>query len=110
MLILFIRDFILQEMLSQGLGLTSKDAQYIQQILQNQLTPQISELLEKLTSEEFAIPPSKSKSARISMAFLVSFLIRITIVVVENFFEDILLALFTVKSFLLECVVVPIYV
>lgn len=73
MLIVFIRDFVFQEMLSQGLGLTSKDALYVQQTLQNQLTPQISELLEKLTSEEFAVPPTKSKSARISMAFLVSF-------------------------------------
>lgn len=73
MLIVFIRDFVVQEMLSQSLGLTSKDALYIQQTLQNQLTPQISELLEKLTSEEFAVPPTKSKSARISMAFLVSF-------------------------------------
>lgn len=75
-------------MLSQGLGLTTKDAQYVQQLLQNQLTPQISELLEKLTSEDFAAPPTKSKSARISMAFLVSFLTRITIIVIENFIDN----------------------
>ncbi len=58
-------------MVENSVGISTSSAKKIQDLLQGKLTPQISALLEKLTSEEFSAPPQTAKGSRLPVLNLV---------------------------------------
>lgn len=59
-------------MLEAGIGISPLKAKMIENILGEKLPLHLQTLLNKLTSEEYAAPPAKTKSVRLPIYKLVS--------------------------------------